>query len=287
MEYESNPTLDLPLSQLLSGITCPQCHASLVTLDINPEEPLRCVECRSLFYRSGKQPQVRFSVKAILSLILALISPLGSFLTAIPAIVLGLLAVRDINRNSQLKGMPLAVSGITFGMLFSLLCGGFLLSVLLTLSSMDKMLDPATIMSRASSRFEFKLPPGVGPSSVQNLMGNEEFQFNGQKPATHIMAIYYPDTAFLKSEIQLQNTRLNIHGKLIDQQELVTKIGAVVKQTLDTNGSWPLRRYVALFESDSGYLIVVVSVRDSQEVKNQPLTDEQVIRFLESIKLVE
>jgi len=45
---------------------------------------------------------------------------------AIPAIILGHLAVRDIKQNSDLRGMPLARMGLVFGYFFLFASLGFI-----------------------------------------------------------------------------------------------------------------------------------------------------------------
>lgn len=63
-------------------------------------------------------PKKEVSGKAMLSLFIVL---LGSLITAIPAIILGHLALRDINRNPNLRGAWLAWLGLILGYFFLLI----------------------------------------------------------------------------------------------------------------------------------------------------------------------
>ena len=66
--------------------------------------------------------QAATSGKAITSLLLGLLSFCLALLTGIPAIIVGLLALKDISRNPQrLSGQPFAIIGIVTGCIGSLL----------------------------------------------------------------------------------------------------------------------------------------------------------------------
>src|SRR5262245_43849176 len=70
-------------------------------------------------------PPPRTSGKAVWSLVLGLLSFCGLFLTGLPAVVLGLLGMRDIRRSDgRLRGTGLAVGGLITGL------GGCLLGLL-------------------------------------------------------------------------------------------------------------------------------------------------------------
>ncbi|MCA9239101.1 MAG: DUF1559 domain-containing protein, partial [Planctomycetales bacterium] len=68
----------------------------------------------------------RTSGKAVASLVLGICSFFFSVLTGIPAIILGLLSLRDIDREPLVDGKGLAVGGITTGAIGSVLCLGCL-----------------------------------------------------------------------------------------------------------------------------------------------------------------
>ena len=69
---------------------------------------------------------MKTSGKALASLVLGLVSTVGTILTGVPAIILGVLALGDIRaQHDQLRGTGLAIAGIVSGGVFGLTCGAF------------------------------------------------------------------------------------------------------------------------------------------------------------------
>jgi prepilin-type processing-associated H-X9-DG protein len=67
----------------------------------------------------------RTSGKAVLSVLLGLLSPVGLALTGVPAVVIGFLGLREVNASDgELRGRPLAVAGMLLGGVGVLLCVG-------------------------------------------------------------------------------------------------------------------------------------------------------------------
>ena len=89
---------------------CPKCGTQ------NPEGAQVCSSCSAVLTPISAQPPIspdKTSGLAIASLVLAIISPFTCFISAIPAIILGIVALVKISKSaSQLKGTGLAVTGI-------------------------------------------------------------------------------------------------------------------------------------------------------------------------------
>ena len=101
-------------------VTCPGCGSLLVGDDVAGGGNVICAHCRLPFVYQPSAVATRLSRKAVASLALAIASLFFFCLTAIPALVLGGLALADIHRHEdRLRGRSLAVAGI----LLSLLCG--------------------------------------------------------------------------------------------------------------------------------------------------------------------
>jgi hypothetical protein len=111
---------------------CPGCQAELVTAGLRPGQAVICPACcaTSVLRRTGFV--VRTSRLAIVSLTLGIASLVGMCLTGIPAIIMGALALRQINRSrGGIVGRHLALSGITTGGVFGILCVPFTLALIL------------------------------------------------------------------------------------------------------------------------------------------------------------
>jgi hypothetical protein len=87
-------------------VRCPACGRDVVPVAIEQSEELE---------------PATISRKAIFSLVLGIASFSCSFVTGIPAILLGALAIRDVSRSRNRKsGMGLAIAGIVTGSLNTL-----------------------------------------------------------------------------------------------------------------------------------------------------------------------
>lgn len=89
---------------------CPKCGTQ------NPDVAQLCSSCSAVLTPPAAQQPLspaKTSGLAIASLVLAILSPFTCFFTAIPAIILGIVAFVIISQNrGQLKGTGLAVTGI-------------------------------------------------------------------------------------------------------------------------------------------------------------------------------
>jgi len=89
---------------------CPKCGTE------NPEDAQLCRSCSAVLTSTSTplpDPDVKTSGLAITSLVLAILSPCTCFISAIPAIILGIVALVKIRKSSgQLKGDGLAIAGI-------------------------------------------------------------------------------------------------------------------------------------------------------------------------------
>lgn len=104
---------------------CPKCGTQ------NPDVALVCSSCSAVLQTESTQapvPAAKTSGLAIASLVLAILSPFTCFITAIPAIIIGIVVLVKIsNSGGQLKGTGLAITGIALPVLlvpvFALLMG--------------------------------------------------------------------------------------------------------------------------------------------------------------------
>jgi len=89
---------------------CPKCGTE------NPDDAQICSSCSSALSTASAPPAppvAKTSGMAIASLVLAILSPFTCLVTAIPAIVFGIVGLCKINKSAgQLKGQGLAIAGI-------------------------------------------------------------------------------------------------------------------------------------------------------------------------------
>ncbi len=104
---------------------CPKCGTQ------NPDSAQLCKSCSGVLPGPGAQAPigpVKTSGLAIASLVLAILSPFTCFITAVPAIILGIVGLVKISKSAgQLKGIGLAITAIVLPVVllpfFALLMG--------------------------------------------------------------------------------------------------------------------------------------------------------------------
>ena len=84
---------------------CPNCDAPLVIEHTNARTAIICANCRHQFVHGAVVDDKKTSGKAIASLVLGLGAMFAMCFTGIPAIVLGILALRDIHPALQKSRM--------------------------------------------------------------------------------------------------------------------------------------------------------------------------------------
>jgi hypothetical protein len=103
--------------------TCQHCGLLLSTAGLPEEAALLCVGCLAVATPARAAPRGALSRKAVISVLLGAASVLLTCLTGLPAMVLGLLALRDIHRaEDRLRGRGVAITGILLGAIASVTC---------------------------------------------------------------------------------------------------------------------------------------------------------------------
>ena len=121
-------------------VTCTNCAAVLATDELPVGGPAICAKCGHHFLFRPWGETRRLSRRAVASLVLGVASLLFFCLTAIPALVLGGVALFDLARHEdRLRGRKLAIAG----MLLSVLCAFLSLIVwALLLPAIQMLLAP-------------------------------------------------------------------------------------------------------------------------------------------------
>jgi len=165
-------------------VTCSNCGSSLVTDGLPPDTVVMCAGCHDVLELTDRQSDRRVSRRAVASLILGCLSLAGLFLTGIPAILLGISALRRIRQNPRtLTGTWLAVGGIAAGSVFGLFCGACLtFSLVMAIAGRQSMVDtddPQEVRQIGEEIVRCDLPPGVRPLKAT------DFRMAGMRTAVY------------------------------------------------------------------------------------------------------
>lgn len=111
---------------------CPSCGATLVTDGFADGTTILCAQCRYAFEYRPLGDRRKLSRKAIASLVLGITAAIFSCLTAVPGIVLGVMALIEIRRSEEtVKGRRLALAGIAASLLLGTLGAAIMWALLL------------------------------------------------------------------------------------------------------------------------------------------------------------
>jgi hypothetical protein len=269
-----------------------------------------CAKCRHRFTPAGAAEQVRTSGKAMASLVLGLGAMFAFFLTGIPAIVLGVLALREIQRSGgKTTGRSQAITGIVAGVLFGVLCSPFVgavtLGVLRQLRNPPReFTDSAQITRLAYTLPEHRPPEGLAPIyGFEHLLGGMRQVVYADRPqgaATLAFISQAPAAAAFNrgavtQQMQRWETERQLNIAVQESRKLSwTVLGQPAEVTRETGTSpatgVPRRRYVAFVQDGERLLTIMVSTQDRPTVddgvapsEGQSLSEEQVREFFESL----
>ena len=128
---ECGKQLRVPDESAGGHITCPVCGRDVPIPDVAEAVPASQAE-QEAAYADREFGPTQTSGKAIASLVLGLVSFVCSFFTGIPALILGIISLVEINRShGRIKGQGLAIGGIVTGLLGGLMFLPVLLGLLL------------------------------------------------------------------------------------------------------------------------------------------------------------
>ena len=122
---------------------CPKCGT------LNPDDVQTCNDCGVALTEPSKELESKTSGLAVGSLIMGILSAFTCFITALPAIICGIVALVKIGRSrGQLKGTGLAVMGIALPAIIAPFVIGFLAALLMPALTQVKYLAQRTVCSK-------------------------------------------------------------------------------------------------------------------------------------------
>jgi hypothetical protein len=279
----------------------------LPTAGLSPGVTVQCASCGKQF-TLGSQPVLEptTSGKAVTSLVLGLIPvPL---ITGIPAVIVGIWALIDIRRQAGLlKGSGMAICGIIFGSICSLVCGPIVGFTITAVRGTNFTENPDEIAAIAVKIAQFELPGGLKP-----LVGMETPIFpikmavygdRQGEPGTMIMLMKFPammaaNQQQMDQQMQMQMRNQNMGLTVEETKQLTYTVrGQPVKVTesigKEPNSNSRGRQYIAMLADPNGPLMVMLITMEAPEGQTEMpeaedtavrLTEEQVQAFFESIQ---
>jgi hypothetical protein len=293
----------------------------LPTTGLSPGVTVQCARCGKQF-TLGTEPvlESRTSGKAVTSLVLGLLPV--PVLTGIPAIILGIWALIDIRRQAGLlKGSGLAVCGIIFGSLCSVVCGPIVGFGIVVARGTKVTEDPNEIVPIAAKVAQFDLPAGLKPifgmeqrtfglSMVlyadRKMQQGQNATSNGGEagePGTVVMLMKFSGLMAgnqqqmdQQMQIQMRNQRMGINVQTTKQLTYTIR-GQPVQVTegigTNLNTGERGRQYTALVADSNGPLMIMLLTTEPADdpakaaegdATKVRLSEDEVQKFFESIK---
>lgn len=257
--------------------SCPYCAAELLTIGTHRLDPVRCSHCGRSFTITIGRAGVRTSRLSVASAVVGLCSVMCGFISGIPAVLLGVLALRRIGRSERrLQGRVWAYAGIASGSLMTVACGGMVGMIIWMGNSVSSTREPEQVSAIAAALATFQMPEQVQPVRAESLpMGMKVVTF-GDKPrrdkaGVFLTMMHYPKWMGYNAERARAQTALHdgaLRGKKTESEEEF-KIEAngqelVVVRFLRSDPEGPrYRAYATAYVQDHGVVLLIVSVDET------------------------
>lgn len=173
--------------------SCPQCGIELATENYDAESIGRCANCGGQFGLDARLRNLTTrNRKATLSAVLGIGSFLGLFLTGIPAVILGWLALKAIREKKTTGGRTLAITGIISGSAFSLLCGTTVVGLALLVLAVKPSEDPQAIQAAQKALGSCELPAEVEAGFTSSVFGMRTLAYQNDARTARVTMFFYP-----------------------------------------------------------------------------------------------
>jgi len=284
---------------------CPDCEAVLVTAGLARMQTIRCAGCEATFLLGFSGQTIRTSRKAQTSLILGLSSLFCMLLSGIPAVILGMLALRDIRRRpGALMGRGFALAGIISGTVLGVgtTCFAIVAAALSTwmANSFERSTEPGRVREIAATMAEFDLPPGIKPRSAVQLIGMTAVVFvdAGEQGADRLKIHLVHYTNWMLRDRRQVRAQLVYHKDQLrgshteSSHQWTCHVGGEAVQVTEevrSDESGPVyRNYIAVLPARDGNVLAIVVAKEPQTTGTEPrLTTDMVRQFFESFTVPE
>ena len=281
-------------------IQCPECHTELVTTRMTSLQSIRCAACRATFILGAVGQQIRTSGKARASLVLGIASFCGLLFSGIPAVILGVLALRDIRRQpGTLRGRGYALTGILSGSVLGLGTSLFVVTAtafgIWLANSTERTKEAGRIQEIASTMGEFDVPQDIPPQSAMTFMGvtiaNYADVDDQAEDRRKIFLIHYKDWMFRDRKLvraQMSSVERHLGGTTVESSErwLCQVSGVEVTELVRSDEDNTLfRNYIAAVPARQGNVLAIIVIKQPPGSEAKPrMSKDEVRQFLESFK---
>ena len=287
----------------VANIDCPNCQAILAIDGADLPPRVRCTRCGAQFDIGDAVVAVRTSRKAVVSLVLGICSLPCTLITGVPAIILGILALRDIRRE-RLKGRGLAIGGIASGIVINLLGVVVILPAIALMIRLNNTTDPKEISARFAMLAQFDWPPDIEPRRAFQMFGSDCFRFTDDPGdgsfGTHIDLFYYSGPNGMNAGLVQQRKAMRVavlpdikEDEVRRQTYTVRgrKTAVTVRIGIDQESGRRCRSYKTVLPTNAGQLLFILTTDAAQTNVTQPadapqfgLNESQVRQIVESFK---
>ncbi len=287
----------------VATIDCPNCQAILAIDGVGLPRRVRCTRCGAQFDIGDAVVAVRTSRKAVVSLVLGICSLPCTLITGVPAIILGILALRDMRRE-RLKGRGLAIGGIASGIVINLLGMVVILPAIALMITLNNTTDPNKISARFATLAQFDWPPDIEPRRAFQMFGSDCFRFaddpRDDSFGTHIDLFYYPGSNGMNAGlVQLRNGLRVAVLPDIKQDEVRRqtytvrgrKTAVTVRIGIEKDSGRRCRSYETVLPTNAGQMLFIlttdaepINVTQPADVRPFGLNESQVRKIIESFQ---
>lgn len=256
--------------------------------EIDPSAIVRCARCGSHFLAELREIASK-NRKATWSLILGIASCVGLFLTAIPAVILGVKALGDIKHNRSSVGKRRSWTGIISGVLFGLSCTAFAGLLAVIIPGLKPTYDPAEIAEIQAKIGQIQMPETLKPHRAGKvILGMVQVRYEDDPDISNAGLIYFPLSSGLneqavRAQVKSRGSRVfemqDRQSKSIDAKcnERTLKIS----HEIGIDGDWEHHLYYTVLPGNDGNTLLVVkterplegSKAADQEREGRPVSD--------------
>ncbi len=279
-----------------SDLYCGNCNAQIVVGGLAASTEVRCGGCGAQFgldtLIGEHAPR---NTKATLSAVLGLLSFFGLFLTGIPAVLLGLGALRDVRERKTLVGRRRAITGIAAGGVFGLFCSCSVSLLAILIPQFIPSKNPADIARLRKEIGAFELPQGIEVDEVQDAFSVQHFRAEDPADTTLIWLTlankrYSPTESTARAQfIGLRMATGELQPQAVHEFEVFGQTIEVKEERGNFRGT-DVRVFTGLVEREKDWMIIVIRSElepagGTGKDLRVPMDAEDVRVFLKSFQL--